>query len=338
MKYKQTIKLCTILIMTACLSSCEKLNYFERVIKFSNLTNINVSVHEAHIQDEFTDIGKLPILDHGHCWIQEAEGTPTVQHACTHLGTVDHPGQFASHLTELDANASYFVRAYAITEADTVYSEVWSFTTWGLADIDGNLYYTVLIATQEWMRENLRTTRYANGDEIPKGDGVGNISEQDNQVYYFAYDDNYENVETYGLLYTTAAVMNGAPSSNEVPSGVQGVCPSGWHVPSDSEWVILIESLGGEGVAGGKLKEEGTTHWWEPNTGASNSSGFNGLPGGARNWGGDFSQMGEYAQYWTSTESSPVEYIHWDLYFNSSAAFQTVDLINLGFSIRCVKD
>jgi uncharacterized protein (TIGR02145 family) len=117
---------------------------------------------------------------------------------------------------------------------------------------DGQVYKWVKIGNQVWMAENLNY-------ETPNS---------------WWYDNNSANGDIYGRLYTWAAAMNGESSSNSVPSGVQGVCPDGWHLPSDAEWTVLTDYLGGESVAGGKMKEAGTVHWNSPNTGATNSSGF----------------------------------------------------------------
>src|SRR4029078_12512714 len=133
-----------------------------------------------------------------------------------------------------------------------------------VTDIDGNVYHTVTIGTQVWMVENLKTTKYRNGDLIGTTiPATLDISSESTPKYQWAYKGEESNVATYGRLYTWYAV---ADSRN--------VCPTGWHVPSDAEWTTLTTYLGGESVAGGKLKENGTVHWESPNTGATNESGF----------------------------------------------------------------
>ena len=133
--------------------------------------------------------------------------------------------------------------------------------------------------------------------------------------------------------------MNGAGSSGANQSGVQGVCPDGWHLPSDAEWTVLTDYLGGESLAGGKLKEAGTTHWWSPNTGATNSSGFTALPGGGRANTGGFYPTCKSALFWSATEYDSSD--AWDRYlsYNYSAVYRTklYDKSH-GFSVRCVKD
>ncbi len=138
-----------------------------------------------------------------------------------------------------------------------------------MTDQDGNTYKTITIGTQTWMAENLKTTKYRNGDPIPN---VTDISEWYHLTTgaYCDYINTPGSDVTYGKLYNWHTV---ADSRN--------IAPTGWHVPSDAEWAILIEYLGGSDVAGGKLKETGTTHWYNPTTEATNESGFTGLPGGS---------------------------------------------------------
>lgn len=137
-----------------------------------------------------------------------------------------------------------------------------------VTDYDGNVYQTVLIGDQCWMMENLKVTHYRNGDPIPHvTDGVtwGNLT----SGAYCNYNNDEGNVATYGRLYNWYAVDDS-----------RNIAPAGWHVPSDAEWQTLVDYLGGDAVAGGKMKEAGTTHWASPNTGATNESGFTALPGG----------------------------------------------------------
>ena len=168
-------------------------------------------------------------------------------------------------------------------------------------DGDGNLYATTTIGTQVWMAENLRTTKYADGTAIPlvNTNATWNALTATSKAYCW-YNDDIGNKATYGALYTWAAAMNGAASSADNPSTIQGVCPTGWHLPSDEEWTELTYYLGGESVAGGKLKETGTTHWNSPNTGATNETGFTALPGGYRGIYGNFGNIGYYGNVITS--------------------------------------
>lgn len=195
-----------------------------------------------------------------------------------------------------------------------------------LQDIDGNVYNsTVTIGTQVWMAENLRTTRYSNGDSI--GTTTLDISKESTPIYQWAYDNDESNVAAYGRLYTWYAV---ADSRN--------ICPEGWHVPTDDDWTTLTNFLGGEEVAGGKLKETGTSHWLFESTDVTNTSDFTALPGGYRNFDGTFAYLPYRGFWWSSTEhSSPLGY------FRTMASifdFVSRDGTNkqFGFSVRCLKD
>ncbi len=153
-----------------------------------------------------------------------------------------------------------------------------------VTDYDGNMYHMIAIGTQVWMGENLKSLHYSDGTVIP---------------YVWEYNDSDSLTVIYGRYYSWASAMREANSSNSIPSGIHGACPDGWHLPSLAEWMILINYCGGEFEAGAKLKEEGTSHWIQPNAGATNESGFTALPGGSREkFGG--SLMGESGFWWTS--------------------------------------
>jgi len=197
-----------------------------------------------------------------------------------------------------------------------------------ITDIDGNVYTSVTIGTQVWMVENLKTTKYRNGDLIgTTAPATLEISQEATPKYQWAYDDDENNVVTYGRLYTWYAVTD-----------TRNVCPVGWHVPSDAEWTTLTTYLGGESVAGGKLKEAGTSHWIPSNEGATNSSGFTALPSGIRTTNGSFSSLGGYCAWWSSTEESTPSayhrYIGYDINNVGSYGYYK----HYGFSIRCLQD
>ena len=201
-------------------------------------------------------------------------------------------------------------------------------TTATVTDIDGNVYNTVTIGTQVWMKENLKVTKYRNGDAIGiTTPATLDIWGETSPRYQWAYDGNESNVATYGRLYTWYAVTDS-----------RGVCPTGWHVPTDSEWTTLTDYLGGESVAGGKMKEAGTTHWNSPNTSADNSSGFTALPCGYRTYRGSFVHIGVYGYWWSATEYDAT--YAWDryLYYISGNANRNYNEKHYGFSIRCVRD
>jgi uncharacterized protein (TIGR02145 family) len=196
-------------------------------------------------------------------------------------------------------------------------------------DIDGNVYNTVTIGTQIWMKENLKVTKYNNGDPIATTTPATlNVSqEEDKARYQWAYEGDESKVKDYGRLYTWYAVTDS-----------RKVCPAGWHVPSDAEWKVLIDFLGGEDVAGEKLKEKGDTHWYS-DMGASNESGFTALPGGYRNGSGKFGGLCHEGYWRTSTEYNTYFAYYQAImsgYKNISKDYNVPK--ENGLSVRCLKD
>ena len=196
-----------------------------------------------------------------------------------------------------------------------------------ITDIDGNTYIAVQIGDQLWMVENLKVTHYNNGDEIPTGLSNSDWSNTTSGAVA-VYDNNESNSDTYGRLYNWYAVDD-----------ARGICPEGWHVPTDSEFTVLTDYLGGTSIAGGKMKETGTEHWNSPNTGATNESGFTGLPAGDRsNNGGYYYYMGNSGYFWSSSEVSSSSAWYRLLYYNSSDVYRNSDSKQGGFSVRCAGD
>lgn len=199
---------------------------------------------------------------------------------------------------------------------------------------DGNTYNWVKIGNQVWMAENLKY--------LPSV--VGPETGSDFNPYYYVYNysgtniieaKNTFNYNTYGVLYNWLAAMAGSPSSSTNPSGVQGVCPSGWHLPSDAEWTQLITFLGGSDVAGGKLKA--TTLWNSPNIGATNESSFTSLPGGYRTIGATIF-LGQFAYWWSTTEYGDLDKWCFQMIYNNSYVYRIFRVKQQGLSVRCVKN
>jgi uncharacterized protein (TIGR02145 family) len=212
----------------------------------------------------------------------------------------------------------------------------------GIKDIDGNFYDTVRIGTQVWMTENLKTTKYADGTPIPFVNSkdtwnlLGNIGKA-----YCWYNNDVVNKNIYGALYTWAAATNGASSSNTIPGNVQGVCPTGWHLPSEAEWAELEIYLGGNEIAGAKLKEKGNAHWYDNTAGVTNETGFTGLPGGNCNDNGGFQSLHAVGSYWSSTESN-VDHVNaammMSLINQTNNSYITLKIKHWGASVRCIMD
>lgn len=193
-------------------------------------------------------------------------------------------------------------------------------------DRDGNVYPTVKICDQVWMAKNLNVSTYRNGDPIPQ---VSDASEWLNLTTgawcYYAIHTPYGAV--YGKLYNWFAVND-----------PRGLAPEGWHIPSDSEWTALTTCLGGETLAGGKMKSKGTDYWKSPNLNATNSSGFSALPGGGFDGVGNFFDLGFKSYWWSSTEFET--YYVWLRVLSYDHGI--VDRYNynkeVGLSVRCIKD
>jgi uncharacterized protein (TIGR02145 family) len=198
-------------------------------------------------------------------------------------------------------------------------------------DIDGNVYHTVTIGTQVWMVENLKVTKYNDGTSIPNVTDDSAWSELCSGAYC-TYENNDGNAKTYGRLYNWYAV------------NTDKLAPKGWHIPNDAEWSTLITFLGGEGIAGGKLKATGSS-WAAPNAGATNESGFTALPGGDRGANyGDFGSdgghyvIGEFGFWWSSSiDTYDASYCQMS-YDDSSASFGWGGEKQEGLSVRCIMD
>jgi uncharacterized protein (TIGR02145 family) len=197
----------------------------------------------------------------------------------------------------------------------------------GVTDIDGNTYQTIIINGQEWMAENLRTSKYANGEAIPN---VPDSSQWLNlsSGAWVHFNDDSQNEFPFGKLYNWYTV---ADSRN--------LCPVGWQLPSDSEWTVLTDFLGGEIIAGGKMKIVGTEFWQSPNTDATNESGFSGIPAGRRIYTGPYYGLGNYTLWWSTTSDNDTSKA-WtrDLHYLFSSIGRYSNDKNIGLSVRCVKN
>jgi uncharacterized protein (TIGR02145 family) len=194
-----------------------------------------------------------------------------------------------------------------------------------VTDIVGNDYLTVMIGSQVWMAENLRTTKYNNSEIIPNvinNTLWSNLSDG----AYCTYENSEKYVKPYGRLYNWYSVND-----------VRNLCPAGWHVPTDADWAELITFLGGDNIAGGKLKETGETHW-SGNISTNNENGFSGLPGGFRDGNGFFGNIGEVGFWWSSTEQDSISAGYKSMASWSESIYSGTYHKKYGSSIRCIKD
>ncbi|NCA78412.1 MAG: hypothetical protein EOM90_18940 [Alphaproteobacteria bacterium] len=306
------LTLLTILIMFLfTLTTCKKTeeepptNGTAPTVTTVSITNITETT--ATGGGNVTAQGSSSVTARGICWSTSSNPTASDSHTTDGSGT----GSFTSNITGLTANTPYYVRAYAANSAGTSYGGQVSFTTTGgssgepcpgmptITDSrDGQVYPTVQIGGQCWLQKNMN---YSTGNS-------------------WCYDNDTSNCNTYGRLYDWQTAL--------------GACPSGWHLPSDAEWTALTTFLGGESVAGGKMKEAGTTHWASPNTGATNSSGFTALPGGNRFGSG----LTFTALFWSSTELSSSYVWGRSLYYKFESVDRPSGHKSIGFSARCVQD
>jgi len=228
-------------------------------------------------------------------------------------------------LTALVANTEYSYRVKATNVAGETISSEAKFLVYALKDYDGNLYHTVTIGTQVWLKENLKTTHFANGDPIP------NVTDATAWINlttgaYCWYNNDPKLGEVYGALYNW-----------HITNDPRGLI-AGYHVATDEEWFIMTRFWGGPSC-GGKLKEAGTAHWQSPNTGATNESGFSALPNGGRNsLDGNFESKGIYATFLSSTA---IANSFWgkNLNYTKSTIDETAGYLQqAGFAIRLIKN
>ena len=366
MKIKRSILFLTPLLVTLLLISCEKKVAPEvPTVETSAISNItgNTATGGGNIIDE----GSSTVVERGIYWSTRPPSTSFGEKTEDGSGA----GSFTSNLTNLKANTTYYVKAYATNDSGTGYGKEINFKTafvdytgqtGTVSDVDNNTYPTIGIGGQIWMAVSLKTTNYSNGTSIPLVTDKSNwLALTATSKAYCWYNDDIANKATYGALYTWAAAMNGVASTTANPSGIQGVCPTGWHLPSDAEWSQMENYLADNGynydgtTGGGRdkiAKSLASTSGWtsSSNTGAvgntdypayRNKSDFTALPGGYRIHDGTFLGIGYYSIWWSATEYDGLDgtfawshYLHYSIsYVRSSPSDK-----NTGFSVRCVRD
>ena len=257
-----------------------------------------------------------------------------------YFGTEPTPPQIATGQTEttynpgtLENNTEYFWKIVAHdNHSNTTEGTVWSFTTEpegpqpcpGVPTVtyEGQVYNTILIGDQCWLKENLNVGTMINGTTNMTDNSI---------IEKYCFDNNPANCDEYGGLYQWNEIMEYYVTNNTI----QGICPDDWHLPKDEEWTILTDFLGGN--AGGKMKETGTTHWTYPNTGATNESGFTALPGGFRHWStGAFQYKCQRGNWWSSTQESEYYAFHRIIVYSNTSVLGGDRHKRYGFSVRCI--
>lgn len=296
----------------------------------------------------------------GVCWSTSSNPTITGSHTSNDYGT----GIYTSTLTGLTPSTTYYVRAYATNSVGTAYGHEISFTTDSLTlscgtnilDYDENLYHTVQIGNQCWMKENMRVTHYADGTSIPNGTGMIILSNTAPYYYDYSFISNL-NLEDRGYLYNWSAAMHCASSSNASPSGVQGICPVGWHLPSDAEWTQLTDYVSGQGQYWCNNDSiniaralSSSTDWMssthicainETNSlniiGPSSSTGFRAMPAGSWGRNSDLYSGNKSALFWSATGWVTGAYFRY-LYYENPDIQRLECGSRYGLSVRCLRD
>ena len=313
----------------------------------------NITETTAFSGGNVTFDGGATVTARGVCW--STSHNPTVNDSHTTDG--NGMGSFTSNIAGLTASTTYYVRAYAINSAGTAYGDEVSFTTAQvpfscgtstLSDIDGNMYNTVQIGNQCWMKENLRTTHYSDNTAISHG-----VSLSSDVPYYYYPDSSYYNVSTYGLLYNWKAVMHSSSSSTINPSGVQGICPNGWHVPSEAEWVQLTDYVSSQSqyacgsnssniakaLANNTGWESSTTTCAVGNTQSNNNAtGFSAMPAGGYFANGTQASVGVRAYFWSTTENTNTRSYRLRISSMYSNVSHGDNEKTGGLSVRCLKN
>jgi uncharacterized protein (TIGR02145 family) len=311
------------LFSVSILFSCKK----EFVVSIPTLTTSIGKITQSTVicNCDIYDYENAKISEVGFCW--NTKPNPTISDNKTKVSA--ESANSIDTISGLNSNKEYYIRSYAKNSKGITYGNEISFTLWintpgpVIVDTDGNKYNSVKIGTQIWMSENLKVTHYTNGDDIL------NDFESTNGAYCWYNNDKNNNAEIYGALYNWYAIVD-----------KRNICPAGWHIPSDDEWSILTDYLGGNNIAGGMMKEIGTEHWKiGGNIGATNESGFKALPGGHATKATYFYELNEAGYWWSATESSTNE--AWCRYIfgkNDDIVRDMPWVKAKSFSIRCVKD
>jgi uncharacterized protein (TIGR02145 family) len=299
--------------------------------------------------------GGADITVRGVCW--STSSNPTIA-LTTKTVNGAGTGAFTSNITGLTAGTAYYVRAYATNSVGTAYGNEINFTTLfpiynlgpNLTDIDGNVYASVINCGQTWTQRNLNVSKYSDGTPIPQVTDPTAWANLTTGAWCY-YENSTANGTTYGKLYNWYAVAGIYDAASQANPGLRKkLAPTGWHIPSDAEWTQLTDCLGGQSVAGGKMKtigtiQEGTGLWSTPNTAATNESGFTGLPAGARSrigldetGIGTFINKSSHTYWWSSSENDSTYALKRYLNYENGSAGGFDNPKWLGFSVRCLRD
>lgn len=321
------------------------------VVETISVTDVVLST--AKFTGRVTSDGGYALSAKGFCW--GTSPNPTISNNKTTFGS--DLGTFSSDIAGLAAGTTYYVRAYATNLAGTAYGVQLTFTTNAggqacpgtptVTDVDGNTYHTIKIGDQCWMKENLRTTKFANGTSIALGNDTSSVT-----AYRYYPNNTSSNVATYGYLYNWKAVMNGQGSSTANPSGRQGICPSGWHVPSHAEWQQLESFVGKQyssNINSFKRYSKSlaaTSGWGTDSTLNSGAPGYNQTNNNATGFGAypagkffiSYTAFGSNAHFWSSSYTGSTYYYQFNIGRTGTMASISGYIPQTAMSVRCVKD
>lgn len=300
------------------------------VLVVTTANPLNVTTSGADLGGHVSIVGNTSVTERGVCWA--VTNNPTTENDKKACGS--DTGSFSTTVNGLASNTPYYARAYAISPTGTYYGDTKQFLTSasnpqgcpGLETFtdprDGQVYPTVQIGTQCWMKKNLNIGTMINTHQ----------AQDPSAIEKYCYGNIAGNCDTYGGLYQWSTIMQGS-----VTPAIQGICPPGWHIPDDVDWSRLVTFIGGYPFSE-KLKEAGQDHWDPPNTNADNSTGFSALGAGyVHTIDSNSYDMKRYTYFWSSTvnqNSAEVYYMQFDNGDITRYGF----MWNWGFSLRCIKD
>ena len=358
----------SILLIISCSEGESKNNIPEENIQLPSVTTIEISNITSNsfdtgcivTSDGGTSLGGGRIICKGLCWGTKAN--PTIDLITkvenydwvfvTNNGSTGSIGNILMvGVRELTPNTTYYVRAFATNSAGTSYGNEFTVTTTvipfnipgpTIADIDGNIYESVSNCNKIWTKKNLNVSKYSDGTPIPQVTDPTQWATLQTGAWCY-YNNDPANGAVYGKLYNWFAVVGIHDIASISDTSLRKkLAPQGWHIPSDGEWTALTNCFGGFGLGdvGGKLKSTGTALWQAPNTGATNESGFTGVPGGSRSINGVWNfNIGAKGIWWSNTSSTGYNAAWtYSMSYNANSVTRFDDRMKFGFSVRCVKD
>jgi uncharacterized protein (TIGR02145 family) len=285
-----------------------------------------VLIHTVVMSADVTDENGLAVKSRGFCW-SSVNPFPTLQDDTLTSGSGEGP--FTDTIFGLTGEKTYYIRAFATTNKGTGYGAALTLRTADttVRDIDGHVYRVIQSGYLIWMAENLRVTRFRNGDPVPEVQDNSGWMTRDSAARCW-YQNDEGNREIYGALYNGQAIND-----------PRKLAPEGWHIALFQEWQYLANTLGGSLLAGGYLKETGTEHWLNPNAGAADLIGFTALPGGYRDGAdGTFKSLHTEGRWWTASQAGEGRSWFYRIYHFSAILDYDKSIANTGFSVRCVKN